>query len=391
MRVGILHNAYTYRGGEERVVEAEGALLRSHGHEVSELIFDSREHFATLGQGLRSVRNIARGWNSDAAERIANWAVGERLDVVHIHNIFPLITGAGIDGLRRAGVPTVMTLHNFRPLCAAGTLTRNGERCDDCVEGCGLSAVTRGCYRDSRVQSVSWALAVNRASRAGVWSEAVDAFLAPSEHVRETFVRGGFPGHKVVVRPHFTDMRPVRASDVEGVVVVGRIDNSKGIVDLIESWSDDGPTLTVVGTGPDESRARSVASNRVRFTGQLGGDDLSAVVSKAGVLIAPSRLPETFGLTLIEAAACGVPVVAFDAGAAESIIENGKTGIVVRDGGMPSLVRAAVGLCGSKILRSEMSKAAADRYERLYSPAAGIASLEAVYERVVGAAQECAA
>ena len=245
------------------------------------------------------------------------------------------------------------------------------------------SAIAHGGYRESRIQPASWALATTRAARAGVWNEAVDMYIAPSEHVRQTYERAGFPADKLVVRPHFTDLPPVRTSRDAGVVVVGRVDNSKGILDLIEAWPAGAPVLTVVGSGPDEERARSAAGANVRFVGRLEGRDLAEVIGSASVLIAPSRLPETFGLTLIEAAACAVPVVAFDAGAASSIVDRGCTGVVVQSGRMEDLVDAAVTLAWSPIQRSAMGLAAARRYEGLYSPEAGLRSLLDVYGRVM--------
>lgn len=385
MKIGILHNVYRHPGGEERVVEAETQLLRRAGHAVTDLLFDSGKQFAGLGPGLRAVRDIAGGWSGDASARVAAWVREEDPDLVHVHNIFPLITGSGIDTLRRFGVPVVMTLHNFRPFCAAGTLTRGGDSCDRCVGDGPCGAIARGCYRESRIQTASWALATTRAARAGVWRDAVDLYIAPSEHVRDTYERAGFPAHKLVVRPHFTDLPPVRSSRDAGAVVVGRVDNSKGILDLIEAWPTGAPTLTVVGSGPDEERARSMAGPNVRFAGRLEGRELAETIASASVLVAPSRLPETFGLTLIEGAACAVPVVAFDAGAASSIIDSGRTGVIVRSGRIEDLVDTAVTLAWSPIRRSAMGLAAAERYEDLYSPEAGLRSLVEIYEQVLSA------
>ena len=162
MRIGVLHNAYRFRGGEDRVADAETRLLEAAGHHVARLTFDNRDAFASLGPTLRNAVRSTSGWNGHASARIQGWVRDERLDLVHIHNLFPLITGAGPDAIRAVRVPIVATLHNFRAFCAAGTLTRDGQACDACVTKGPAPALVHGCA-GSRLRTASWAAAQRRA------------------------------------------------------------------------------------------------------------------------------------------------------------------------------------------------------------------------------------
>ncbi len=391
MRIGILHNAYRYRGGEDRVVEAETDLLRNAGHHVSQMIIDNRDAFASLGPTLASMSRTVSGWNRHAGTDIALWARREQLDLVHVHNIFPMITPAGPAALAALRVPVVMTLHNFRLICAGGTLTRNGVPCRECIGGGTWRGVVRGCYRGSRAQSASWELSRRRANAGRVWADGVSRFIAPSPHVRDAHVEAGFDAGRMVVRPHFTDLDTAPARSRAGALVVGRIQRGKGVIDLVRAWPASAPVLTVVGTGPDEAETRATAGGNVRFTGHLTREGVAREMTTAGVLISASTLPETFGLTPVEAAACWLPTVAFASGGIANVIEDRITGRLVDPGNTNELVQAAVHVLASPHLQRCMGEAARARYERLYSPAAGLDSLERIYRSALAPTKEGAA
>ena len=392
MNIGVLHNAYRYRGGEESVAAAEAGLLESAGHRVSRLTFDNRVEFADLGPRLRSMSRSALGWNGNAAGRIDAWVRENELDLVHIHNLYPLITAAGPDALRRLRVPVVMTLHNFRALCANGTMTRDGAHCDECVSGSGASAIANRCYRGSVLQSAAWALGRQRARSANVWTEAISAFIAPSQHVAEWYARAGFPESRILVRPHFTPITGTGTGGPrDGVVCIGRVEACKGTLELVRRWPTNGPRLTVIGDGPDLELARQTASPNVTFTGQVDRDGVARHLRSAAALVSPSQLPETFGLTLIEAAACGVPGVAFATGGATSIIEDRVTGRLIEPGDFDTLINEAHTIAASERTRHGFAPRAFERYERLYSTAAGLRSLVAIYQWVLAPRAETAA
>lgn len=383
MRVGILHNAYRFRGGEERVAEAESGILLDAGFHVARLTFDNRQVFADLGSTLGAMVKSSAGWNRHAAHRIADWVRDETLDIVHVHNIYPFITAAGIDAVRRLRVPVVMTLHNFRPICAAGTMTRDGRHCEDCLGTGPGPAVRHGCYRGSKAQSVVWAGAHARARANGIWNDAVDLYIAPSSHVRDAYVRGGFPSDRIIVRPHFTDLAPCDSKVRSGAVLVGRVEESKGVLELLRRWPAAAPALTIVGDGPDLERARLIAGPNVVFTGPLSRLGVSQAMASASVLVSASQLPETFGLTLIEAGVNRTPSVAFACGGSISIIQDGVTGALVRPGDFTGLISRCLGYIEDDSMRTAHGDAAFARYHRDFSPRAGLESLVSCYRRAM--------
>src|SRR5258708_12428581 len=70
---------------------------------------------------------------------------------------------------------------------------------------------------------------------------------------------------------------------------------------------------------------------KVEFIGEISDAQKSEFLSRALALIVPIDWPEPFGLVMIEAMACGAPVIAFNRGAVPELIEDGLTGFVVQD------------------------------------------------------------
>src|SRR5690349_5632289 len=112
-RVVVAHSRYRERGGEDAVVDAEIALLRAHGHEVSELRRENcaMEQLAAHQQLQHTV------WSAAAVRELNDVIRDRRPDVIHVHNTFPSLSPAIYWAAAAAGVPVVQTLHNFRLFC----------------------------------------------------------------------------------------------------------------------------------------------------------------------------------------------------------------------------------------------------------------------------------
>src|ERR1039457_1521499 len=147
MKCLIVHNYYQKRGGEDAVFEAESALLASRDHDVELFTMhnDAVSSYSKLGVAATTI------WNSSAHKRLAQHLREFQPDIVHFHNIFPLISPSAISAAKSSGAAVVQTLHNFRLLCPSANLYRDGNICEDCLDlTVKWPAVVRSCYRESR-------------------------------------------------------------------------------------------------------------------------------------------------------------------------------------------------------------------------------------------------
>ncbi len=391
MRVLMLHNSYRLAGGEERAVLEDQALLRSRGHET--WLYQRSSHEIPTGSIAGKVA-VAAGtaWSPESYTQVRDLVRSWRPDVAHFHNIFPLISPSAYAACRAEGIPVVQTLHNYRLVCAPGTLLRDGQVCELCVGRIPYPAIKYACYRGSRTQSAILMTAISANSFAGTWRHGVDAYIALTEFGRRIFIRGGLPEDRIFVRPNaLRTPGPAAYGGARRAVFVGRLSPEKGIRVLLEAWSriPDIP-LALVGTGPllDEVRARVARDGlrNVEVTGELSHDQVFSRLRTAGMLIFPSLWYEGFGYSLLEALSTGVPVIASDLGAQAEVVRDGVNGLLFPPGDADALVLAVRRLVASPRLAERVALGAHDVYVQQYSVDESYARLMEVYDYVQVAA-----
>ena len=154
MKVLLAHVRYRYPGGEDVVFSMEHELLEKAGVEVEALDLAS----SAVG-GLRHSERLR------LAMHYSDHQLGRRLirdkilsfqpQVVHFHNLYPILGPGAIDEARHLGCATVQTLHNFRLSCLNGRHFdfSRGVVCEYCRPTHFIDGVARACYRSSRIQS----------------------------------------------------------------------------------------------------------------------------------------------------------------------------------------------------------------------------------------------
>jgi len=379
----VIHNQYLEPGGEDVVVRSEIALLRQHGHRVLQYARHNREI-----SGFSAVRRtglaLTTTWDNESYSEVRALIRQEQPDVAHCHNLLPLLSPSVYYACAAEGVPVIQTVHNYRLICPAGNAFRNGAACDGCRRGLTKSMV-RGCYRGSRSQTASIALMLGVHHALGTWNCKVNTYIAPSHFCRAKLTRQFLHPPKLEVKPHFIgDLPPTRRGPGEYAVFVGRLSEEKGILPLLKTWRElrDIPLL-VVGSGPLEHAAHQLADSsdhRIRFTGLVPHGEALRLIRSACFLVAPSRCYETFGLTVLEAMACGVPAIVPRHGALRELVCDRRTGLVF-DIDHPEQLSTAIRWAWSHTLEvREMGRAARHHCLEHYSPDVNYKKLMQIYE-----------
>ena len=271
-------------------------------------------------------------WSEDSRRAITK-SLGEFApDVVHIHNLFPLVTPSVLYACRDASVPVVATVHNYKLGCASGTLFRDGRVCHDCLGGSSVHALAHGCYRGSAATTApvvfgSW---LHRAA----WRTMITAYIFISAAQRDTLAPVGLPADRSFVKHNFVPTPPLDAeiTTERQVVYVGRLDEAKGASFLMRAWdafrarhSRSALRLVVVGGGDMLATVASWATRHssVRIAGQVSRPEVSRILAASRAVIVPSQWEETFGMAAVEAMAVGTPPVASAHGAFPELVSHG--------------------------------------------------------------------
>jgi glycosyltransferase involved in cell wall biosynthesis len=337
VRVLLLHTRYRQRGGEDAVFDGEVSLLRARGHDVHTFVVDNRSIPEAPSAAERLRLGLETVWSSRAARAVARRLDDVRPDVVHAHNTFPLLSPSVLRVARARGAAVVQTIHNYRPICPAATLFRDGEPCSDCVGRLvPLPAIAHACYQDSRLRTIPVA-GLAMAQRVGRMWRNVDAIIALTGFAADQLVAGGLPGDRIHIKPNFVDPDPgPRDGAGEGFVFVGRLAHEKGVATVLRAveLSEADLTVTVIGDGPERSRigAAAAADARIRMRGQSSQDAVRHEMRRARALVFPSLWYEGMPMTILEAFASGVPVIAARRGAAAELVLDGRTGLTFEPG-----------------------------------------------------------
>ncbi|WP_030785402.1 glycosyltransferase [Streptomyces sp. NRRL S-920] len=396
MHVLVVHNRYSSAqpSGENRVVDQEAELLRAAGHRVD--MFERRsDDIATRSLLAKAAVPLLVPWNPAVRTELAARLRAERPDVVHVHNVFPLLSPAVLAACADAGVPAVATLHNYTQICPPGTLQRDGRPCAECVGTTPLPAVRHGCYRGSRLATVPLAvsLSVNRRR----WWSGVERFLCISAAQRDVLVRAGLPAGRLAVKHNFVpDSGPPRSGTGEHLLYLGRLAETKGVRLLMAAWDEIaasggvGVPLVMVGGGPLEGEVRAWAAGRddVRYLGLYDPARCREVIARSVAVVAPSTWLEAFGLVVVEAMAAGVPAVAAGHGAFVELVEDGVAGLLHRPGESASLASCLRRITADPVRNQKMGRAARRRYEQGFSPVVGLERLVEEYRTAIAGRTE---
>lgn len=360
--VRAISRALAARGHEVEVVHCEDAYrMVSHDRSQGEAFDDEgiRVHRLKSRFGLLSPL-ITQQTGRPGLKTGALRAVLDRdFDVVNFHNI-SLVGGPAALKLSRAPV-TLYTLHEHWLLCPTHILWKNrSHACDkpECISCTLRSGIPPQLWRYTGMMQRCL--------------DSVDAFIAPSEFTAQRHRAAGIikPIHVV---PLFSTLDP--GDSVEYTrprrprfLYVGRVTASKGIIPLLDYFSKRTDVeLCVVGEGDLRAalQQRHAGEAHIRFLGHVPQARLADIYREATALVFPSLAPETFGLSIAEAFACGTPAIVRDAGGSRELIDTTGAGFVYRT--ETELHNAVQRLIDDDALRGQLGRRARVGFERWYT------------------------
>lgn len=298
---------------------------------------------------------LARFHNPQVERSFRRYVQCFRPDIVHFQHLFKL-SASLIALTRNLGIPTVITLHDYWLLCYNGQLLRpglrvcrgplGGLRCPGCAELAWPSVLRPLAY------PLLWPFFLYRTRVLRRALRRADVIFSPSARLADVFARHGFPAGRILVCDY-----GVNTSWTESVQriphprlrfgYIGTIAPHKGLHVLLDAFNQlesDRAELRIYGdptTVPSyTAKLREMANESVvRFLGPFNHDELARVFSDLDVLVVPSVWPENSPLTIHEARAARVPVLASDIGGMSELVRKGRAGWLFRAGDAADLAR----------------------------------------------------
>lgn len=391
MRV-LLANKFFRRGaGAETVFFDTLELLEGAGHTVIPFAmadeanepsswspyFARARDYVGGGAISRARDGLSSIYSPGARRKIGELIRAGRPDVAHLHNVYHQLTLSILDELRAAGVPTVMTVHDYKPVCPNYQLLTHDGTCTRCVTGSYANAVVHRCVKGSRAASAIAAIeaSLNRLRRQ---YDKVDRFIAPSAFLRDMLVEGGIPGARIDVVPNpvaADDRPPSRSATTRRFVYIGRLAPEKGLLTLLDALGrtrERGITVHLYGTGSMEAAIRERVAREhlpVELHGLSTTTQLALALADARALVLPAVWFENCPMSVIEAGAAAVPAIASSIGGIPEIVVHSETGLLVPPRDADALARAMDSLAADLALAETLGNGARSRVIDRHEPA----------------------
>lgn len=387
MKILFIHNKYKQYGGEDVAVELETSVLIERGHEVKTIFFDNAgidNSFSKIGSSLRAIYNFS------SAKTVSGTIREFKPDIIHVHNLFFVASPSVIYAAARHKVPVVLTLHNYRLICANALLLRNDQPCELCVQKkFPVHGIKYKCYRDSASGSALVTSITGVHKLFNTWKNKIHTFITLNEFSRSKLLYSSLniSANKMITKPNFVpDPGKVDHKREDFYLFAGRIVKEKGVHVLTAAFSKmPEEKIIVIGDGPEKKALQQQfkAYSNICFEGQMDKKQVSEYMNRCKAFICPSIWYEGAPLTIIEAFAVGTPVIASRLGSMAESITDGFNGLHFTPGN-------ADDLCAKiKLFKKETSgdamfyKNARQTYLERYHPDKHYKAILSIYENAI--------
>jgi len=306
-------------------------------------------------------------------------------DVAHVHCIYHHLSPSVLVELKHRGIPAVMTAHDLKLACPAYKMLNRGGVCEKCRSGNLLHVVANRCIRDSLPASVLIMLESAVHKSLDLYGRNLDRVVAPSLFYKQKLMEWGWPEQQLAYIPNYVDAFAYtpRFEPGDYFFYFGRLAIEKGVATLIRAAAQAKVKLRIAGTGPEGDALKALAAELggdIEFLGFVSGEPLWKWVREARAIVLPSEWYENAPMSVLEAYACGKPVIGARIGGIPEMVREGETGLLFGSGKMGELADCMHALSAMQDEAvEEMGRAARQYVSTTFTPQRYLNDMRALY------------
>jgi len=404
MKILLVNKFFYPKGGAEIAMLEQARLLQKNGHQVAffsmhhrqnqysdhDKFFVSHIDLSQPAYSPKGIKTIGRMiYSFEAKKKFKKMLNDFKPDIVHYHNIYHQISPSILGVAKKMGIPTVMTLHDYKIICPNYLLFSRTAVCERCKVYKYYQPILQKCFKNSRIAGMIIAIesAIHRIMK--IYEKNIDIFISPSKFTKEK-INSWRPdiGKRIKVLAHFIDTKrfPISQNLGDYIISYGRLEMVKGFDVLLRVMKQlPDIKIKIIGSGSDEEQIKQLAKDmrNVEFIPHLGWTNLIKELQGARLILNLSKFYETFGLTVLEAMALGKVMIATEGGAMEELIDNGKTGVQVGVGNVDDVKNAIQSLYNNENKLLEMGQAAREKVENIYGEESYYLKLMDIYNSLL--------
>ena len=366
MRFLLVHNNYGKYSGEEAVVDKMAAMFQSHNHTVCFYRLTTEGARDTISDKIKGF--TAGIYSHSGVKGIKKILRKDKPDIINVHNLYPFISPAALFECKKAGIPVVMTVHNFRLICPTGLFMRNGKPCEQCLDRKNEWSCIKYNCEHSIFKSIGYTLRNVYARWTKAYLRNVDMFACITEFQKKKLIEAGYDKNKITVIPNSIDA-PCSYTPTSGeyIAYIGRLSYEKGY-DLLVEVARKHPEIKFCFAGAQREKNNTEIPKNVEFKGYLQKKELSKFIQESRFIVIPSRCYEGFPMAILEAACHGKPAIAPNHGGFTEIIGQGENAIgkLFEPGNTDDLDKQIAELWNNQTLTEELGEKAFRKLKEHY-------------------------
>ena len=394
--LNISQNHYI-RGGSDRYFFTMGELLQKHGHKVIPFTAVNEKNEPTEWD-----QYFPRGadfdnpgpidllrflYSRDAVNSIQRLLNNANVDIAHFHIYYGKLTASILGSLKKAGIPLIQTLHEYKLTCPVYSHLSNDEICEDCEGKHFWRALPKRCNRGS-IARTALSVTESYVSRFLGAVDKFDHFISVSHFLRKKMVQYGIPEEKISTVHNFADVSHITPNFSVGdyILYFGRVHRSKGILTLIEAAAPlKQVPLYIVGDGEAMPEVQQIIEQNgcehIHLLGFKQGDELRELILNSICTVLPSEWYENCPMSVLESLAYGKPVIGADIGGIPELIDNEVDGFLVPSAGTEALREKLLWMFEHKDGAAEMGKTGRRKMETEFNADIHYQKIIDIYEK----------
>lgn len=358
MRILLVNYRYFISGGPEKYMFNIKKMLEDNGHEVIPFSIHSNKNIETeyskyfvepiggrdatyfdeVKKTPKSIfQMISRScYSFEVKKAIKKEIIDVKPDLVYIIHFVNKLSPSVIRGAKELKIPVVLRLSDYFLLCPRFDFLNRKKVCEDCLT-CGyMSCIKKRCVKDSLFASIIRVFSMKIHSLLRIYDD-VDAFITPSEFLKQKLIDNGFPKNKITCIPTFTSSKSEIGEPVIGSygLYFGRISEEKGVEILIEAYEKlPNYQLKIVGDDNTDEALRlkdyieEHNISNIEFLGFKLGKELEDIIKGARFTFIPSIWYDNLPNTALESFQYSKPVIASNIGSLPELVVDGYNGFL---------------------------------------------------------------
>ncbi|OGG26963.1 hypothetical protein A2960_02340 [Candidatus Gottesmanbacteria bacterium RIFCSPLOWO2_01_FULL_39_12b] len=395
MNILQVNKFFFVSGGAARYFIEVSRLLANHKHRVAYFSTYQPENKKTEWDKYFAVNDpigtiTGLFYSIEAKKKMIKLLDDYSPDISHLHSIYHHLSASVILELKRRRIPIVQTIHDYHLIAPNRSLFHNGEICEITKPDKFYKAISHKCVKDSYLASFLEVLEKYFQYFVCWERNLVDLFIAPSLFMRDKLVEFGIDPKKITHLTYFVDANAYTPSYGNGdyILYFGRLSAEKGLSFLIDVMSRlPKLKLLIAGRGNEEqalkNKIEKLRRQNIRFIGFKDGKELKSLIRNARFTVLPSLWYDVSPISILEANACGKPMVVSDIGGIPEIVRDDQTGLLFRPGDTEDCREKILKLWNKPILCSKLGKNAREFVAKNFGSKDHYDKLMDIYKKVI--------